>query len=48
MGVIEQLPQTIVDGNDCVSGATETSLAIMYVVPRPRAGEGVSSLSAFR
>ena len=53
MGVIEQLPQTIVDGNDvngidCISGATEISLAIMYAVPRPRAVEGVSSLSAFR
>lgn len=37
MGVIEQLPQIIVDGNDidCISGATETSLAIIYAVLRP-------------
>ena len=39
MGVIEQLPLTIVDvdvnGIDCISGATETSLAIMYAAPRP-------------
>ena len=37
MGVIEQLLQMIVDGNDidCISGVTETSRAIMYAAPRP-------------
>lgn len=50
MGVIEQLPQMIVDGNDidCISDATETPWPSCTPSRGPRAGEGVSKLSAFR